>query len=219
MRLYSTRNGIAKRIAGRNFIEIGFNATRFRAIPSLDGTWMGKNDVQWRNDFTFIVLDLERAVTWKPATPPSRGRLSQFIFVHQRTFNVPLFQDVFTYPRDLLATHCGPPSVPPLWPANYRHGSRVFLKRRYPLREIPISTVCFPLSPHRGWRGPRREMEFLKDQSRLDATSKRLAVTRAFWFRDQPWRVSREIAPRWGEFRWSFIEGVSVIDGRRCSWN
>lgn len=25
--LYSTRNGIAKRIAGRNFIEIGFNAT------------------------------------------------------------------------------------------------------------------------------------------------------------------------------------------------
>lgn len=46
MRLYSTRNGIAKRIAGRNFIEIGFNATRFRAIPSLDGTWMGKNDVQ-----------------------------------------------------------------------------------------------------------------------------------------------------------------------------
>lgn len=161
------RNGRGRE---RNFIEIGFDA-----MVSRDSL------VRWVkmifNDATISRLSSSISNELSLGCHPSESwTLSQFIFVHQRTLYT-LFQDVFTYP--CASWPFGHPRSH--WPANYRHGSRarcVFLKRRYPLREIPISTVCCPsvsLYPRIGdGVALGRNGVSLKDRSRLDATSKQL---------------------------------------------
>lgn len=102
----------------------------------------------------------------------------------------------------ILVTFWPPTVVPPLWPANYRHGSRarcVFLKRRYVAKRntnlYRLLPVRFPLSPHLGDGVALVERNGVSQRSISTRCNfkARLAVMRAFWFRDQPWRVSREI--------------------------
>lgn len=191
--LHWTRNDVLRNGRGRerNFIEIGFDA-----MVSRDSL------VRWVkmifNDATISRLSSSISNELSLGCHPSESwTLSQFIFVHQRTLYT-LFQDVFTYP--CASWPFGHPRSH--WPANYRHGSRarcVFLKRRYPLREIPISVARpFPFIPASGMAWPSSEMEFLSkidlDSMRLQSScgNARLLISRPIITR--PVRFSRDVA-------------------------